>query len=96
MKVYRENTEFAAGKFRIIIANLDKDDYSWKNTINVPYTVIEIDEVDPDNKVNIIDVAKSATILDSSGEGKYYINSLDEVVEKDGWLEDLPPEGAFD
>lgn len=90
MKIYYENTEYQIGKKRILAANYDRDDFSWKNTINIPYTILSIDEIAPENKDICIDVVNKQGRLDQSGEGKYFINSSGQLCENEGWQEWRP------
>jgi len=86
MKVYYEKREFAPGKHRIITVNYDRDDPFWKNTINVPYSVLQYDEI-PANKDNIIALAKSLNRLDARAEARFYVDNTPQIVEKQGWTE---------
>ncbi len=90
MKIYYINQEYEAGKRRIVAANFDRDDFSWKNTINVPYSVLGVDEVDPENKEVCFDLARTYGSFDINGESKYYISDGN-IYEVEGWEEYVEP-----
>lgn len=87
MKVYYLNAEYQPGKHRILAANFDRDEFSWNNTINVPYSILEIDEVDPENKDACIDLVRMHGLSDINNEGKYYIDEDGDLCVVDGWEE---------
>lgn len=87
MKIYYINQEYEAGKRRIVAANFDRDDFSWKNTINVPYSVLGVDEVEPENKGICFDLVRSCGRIDLNGQGKYYVGNDGNLYEVEGWEE---------
>ena len=87
MKIYYKNQEYTEGKKKILAVNYDRDDFSWNNTINIPYSVLTIDEVDPQNKEICIDLARTSHKADEFGEGKYFIDTNGDLAENEGWEE---------
>lgn len=72
MKVYYA-TDPVAGKLNIVKAVYDRDAFASPVTIGYAYGVLEIDEVDPDNKDICHDLSINAGKVDSAGEAKHYI-----------------------
>ena len=83
MKVYyRDDTG------EMIAANYDRDDFAWKNTIQVPHSVLAIDELAPDNKGLCADLAGAYAKRDAQEKGKYYIDpATTTLMEREGWTE---------
>jgi hypothetical protein len=72
MKIYHINK-------KILQVNYNRDDFATPMSINVPHSVLEIDEVNPNNKEICIDLSRYAT------QGKYYVDNLGDIYEVEGW-----------
>ena len=78
MKIYYANS---SGK--LLAANYDRDDFKWKNTINIPYSVYELDELD---NALCFEMAHAPYKFNDAGESKYYINN-GILMERETWVE---------
>ena len=71
-----------------IIQALKNQDVFWQeDSINVAYSILEIDELSPDNKALCIDIIKTQGKRNSEGEPKYFVSS-GELYETDNWEEE--------
>ncbi len=86
MKVYYANNEYGTGKNAILAVNYDRDDFAWKNTINIPYSVLVVDEVAPENKDTCLDLISTLGKCDEFGESKYFVG-MGNLCENEGWIE---------
>ncbi|MBI1913041.1 MAG: hypothetical protein HYS21_13725 [Deltaproteobacteria bacterium] len=84
MKIYYQDTGLNPN---IIAAVYEKDLFSWNNTIQVPVSILAIDEVDPANKGLCIDIVSTQGRMDTNGRNKFSVNSSGELVELLGWQE---------
>lgn len=83
MDVYVLEQEFELGKRKISNIVYDRDAFILDVEIFVPYVVIKIDELTPDNKLICKDLSKYATM------GKYYVGTDNQIYQVEGWT---PPE----
>lgn len=81
MKIY-----YIVATGEIVQAVLERDDFWFKNTIQDTYDVLEIDELDPENKDLCIDLVKTDNKVDADGLKKYYISG-GVLYQRDGWEE---------
>lgn len=89
MRVYYLQTEYQPGRHRIVAAVYGADLFRFDDSRFAPFSALEIDEIDPDNKTVCIDIHKTLDRVDESGESKYYVNSSGEIMETAGWVEYL-------
>lgn len=87
MKIYCLDEEYTAGKHKIVVANYDRDDFAWKNTIGASYSVLTVDELGPDNKAICRALSASVHRLDVDGEQRYFIDADGDLAENIGWEE---------
>ena len=78
MKIYYINN-------KIVQVNYDKDDFAWENNANNA-SILEIDEIAPDNKPVCIDLYRTFNKTDIDGNNKYSIQN-GELMELEGWEE---------
>lgn len=62
----------------------DVEAYMWIDKIAAPHSMLEIDEVDPDNKALCADIYAYQGYVDNDGQSKYYVDG-GELYERDGW-----------
>ena len=94
MNIYYDNTEYEAGKHKVLLAIFDRDVFAQRVHIGVPYSVLRVDEVDPENKDTCRDVHRTYSSFDENGEGKYFVDSDGDLCENVGWEEYVPDEEA--
>lgn len=70
---------------KIIQAVYDKDWFSFENTSNNA-SILEIDEIAPENQGICLDIVRTLNKTDIKGQGKYYIEN-GELYSRDGWQE---------
>lgn len=87
MRIYYLNSEFLLRKHRIVNAVYNKDLFAFDEGNMSPFSTLTIDEIDPINKSICLDIVNHTSKEDASNEGKYYINSLGELMEKENWIE---------
>ncbi len=88
MKIY-----YANSNLEIIRTIFDKDDFTTEVVIGYPYSMLEVDEIDPVNKANCNDVARIQKRKDINGLQKYHMIDNAGVIElhkRDGWEEYHP------
>jgi len=62
----------------------DSDVFKFQNTIQVPWSTLEIDEIDPDNKAICRDLVIYGYEKDAYGLNKYYIEN-GELHVRENW-----------
>lgn len=80
---------------RIFYSVYNTDYFKFTHTTNIPLTILEIDEIDPNNKAVCLDLAKygNAWKNDIDGNGKYYMQNDSGVwnlYSRDNWEEYIP------
>jgi len=78
MKIYYINN-------KIVQVNYDKDDFAWENNANNA-SILEIDEIAPENKTICIDLIRTCHKTDIDGNNKYSIQN-GQLMELEGWEE---------
>lgn len=89
MKVYYGTAADVNGHHYIYDAVYDRDAFSKGHSVNIPVSVLEIDEV-VGNKDLCRSIAESLHKRDVDDECRYYVDDGGNVVEKEGWTERGP------
>ena len=93
MKIYYLQSEYQVGKHRVVCTIYDSEVFRFDEGVLSPFYVLNIDEVDPFNKFLCLDLIRTTNKTDINGEGKYYVDGLGQLVEKEGWQEYVPEVG---
>ena len=64
----------------------------FRHTTNIPLAEVVIDEIEPNNKDICSDLLWVTGRTNVEGKGKYYINALSQLMEREGWVEYVPEE----
>ena len=78
MKIYYKNENIIATVF-------DRDEFAWENNTNNA-SILEVDEIAPENKTICIDLIRTCHKTDIDGNNKYSIQN-GELMELEGWEE---------
>lgn len=90
MKLYYLQSEYQAGKHRIVKCLYDDEVFKFDEGTLSPYSAIMIDEINQDNKALCIDLYRTQDRVDANGENKYYAGSTGALMEVGGWAEHAP------
>lgn len=71
----------------ILAAVYNRDRFSWQNTIQVPYSTLVVDELDPANKALCLDITNTQGRRDAAGLSKYYVGSTGVLMQTANWQE---------
>lgn len=88
MKILYAEKPDAEGRHLIYRCIWDRDIFSFTHSINVPLLEMSIAEIGA-NKALCLDLAKTRYKEDVDGDRKYYIDVDGDIIEKEGWVEQI-------
>ncbi len=71
----------------ILAAVYNRDRFMWQNTIQVPYSTLIVDELDPANKTLCMDLTNTQGRRDANRQAKYYVDSTGTIMQTANWQE---------
>jgi len=83
MKLY-----YSTQSGEVLYALFEAEVFGFKHTTNILLSILEIDEIYPENKEICIDLKRTVPLFDDQGQRKYYIEN-GELYDRDGWTEQI-------